>query len=317
MRRLVLIVVAIAAIAFVVLHMTGGAGAPRDGDVVIAQGSSLTSAAKTLEAAGVVRSAKSFLTHAKLFGPKGAIRPGEYHISKGMSASAILSLLQSGKVLQRFVVVPEGMPSILVYERLNAAPLLSGSIAVPGEGTILPDNYAYTRGEARSAVLARMQTAMQRALANAWAARKPGVAVSSPEAALNLAAIVEKETGVASERRMVAAVYSNRLKRGMALQADPTLIYPVTKGKPLGRRILRSELNSDNPYNTYRHVGLPPGPITNPGKASLMAAVDPAQSSALYFVAKGDGSSVFADTLAEHNANVQKWYAIRRARGEM
>jgi UPF0755 protein len=162
-----------------------------------------------------------------------------------------------------------------------------------------------------------MQQAMVKYLAAAWEKRKPGIAVSTPREALILASIVEKETGKAEERRMVAGVYSNRLKRGMPLQADPTVIYPVTKGKPLGRRILRSELQADNGYNTYARAGLPAGPIANPGRASIDAVLDPEDTQALYFVADGTGGHIFADTLEQHNANVQKWYAIRRARGEM
>ncbi|UVO52938.1 endolytic transglycosylase MltG [Sphingomonas sp. SUN039] len=316
MRRILLLVAVVALVVFAVSRCTGGR-APRDVEVVIPQGSSLTAAATALEKAGAVDSADAFLTNAKIFGSGDPIKPGEYKIKRGMDASAILALLQSGKVLQRFVVIPEGLPSILVYERLYATPLLTGEIAMPPEGSVLPDNYAYVRGESRKGVLARMQKAMQTALANAWAARKPSTAVTTPEAAIILASIIEKETARASERRLVAAVYSNRLKRGMPLQADPTTIYPVTKGKALGRRILRSELDSDNPYNTYRHNGLPPGPIANPGKAAIQAALDPAPSNALYFVAQGDGSSAFADTLEQHNANVQKWYAHRRAKGEM
>jgi UPF0755 protein len=137
------------------------------------------------------------------------------------------------------------------------------------------------------------------------------------EQAVTLASIVEKETGKASERPMIAGVYCNRLRIGMKLDADPTVIYPVTKGKPLGRRILRSELSADNGYNTYRRVGLPAGPIANPGKASIEAVLHPAPTKALYFVADGTGGHVFADTLDQHNANVAKWFAIRRARGQM
>jgi UPF0755 protein len=315
MRKLLLVIVLIAAGA--VAFLWYGSGAKQTVDVVIAPGSSLTAAARTLEKSGAIASADRLLLVAKLFGPAEAIRPGEYRIVKGMSSNAILALLQSGKVIQRFVAIPEGLPSVLVAEKLNTAPALTGTVAPPPEGSVLPDNYAYTRGETRAAVLGRMQKAMQTAIANAWKARKGTTAAKTPVQAINLAAIVEKETGVPSERRMVAAVYTNRLKVGMPLQADPTLIYPVTKGKPLGRRILRSEINADTPYNTYRRPGLPPTPITNPGLASIKAVLDPAPSKALYFVAKGDGSSVFADTLPEHNANVQKYYALRRARGEM
>jgi UPF0755 protein len=238
-------------------------------------------------------------------------------VPKHASARAIHDLLQSGRTLQRFVTVPEGMPSILVYEKLMANPLLTGTITVPAEGSVLPDSYSFQRGETRAAVLKRMTAAMDKALAELWRARKPTSVVRSPQEAVNLAAIVEKETGVASERRMVAGVYSNRLRIGMPLQADPTVIYPVTRGKPLGRRILRSELRADNGYNTYARPGLPAGPIANPGRASIEAVLNPASTRALYFVAKGDGGHVFAETLAEHNANVARWYAIRRARGEM
>jgi UPF0755 protein len=158
---------------------------------------------------------------------------------------------------------------------------------------------------------------MTKALDALWARRKPNCLVNSKAEAVILASIVEKETGKPSERRMVAGVYCNRLRIGMKLDADPTVIYPITKGKPLGRRILRSELNADTGYNTYKMPGLPAGPIANPGRASIAAVLDPAATKALYFVADGTGGHVFADTLAEHNANVQKWYAIRRARGQM
>ena len=315
MRRILIIIAVIALALFAVTRCTGGR-ASRDVAVVIPQGASLKAAAGELQKAGAVESADAFLTNAKIFGSGDPIKPGEYQIKRGMSAGEILALLQSGKVLQRFVAVYEGMPSILVYERLMATPLLTGDVAVPPEGSVLPDNYSYVRGEARTKVLARMQKAMQTALANAWRDRKPTTVVTTPEAAIILASIIEKETGRAAERRMVGAVYSNRLKRGMPLQADPTSIYPVTKGKPLGRRILRSELDSNNPYNTYQHNGLPPGPITNPGKASILAALDPAPSNALYFVAQGDGSSAFADTLEQHNANVLKWRAYRAESGK-
>lgn len=314
-KRYILLVLAVIAIVAVAMLRMGAA--ERDVDVVVAPGSSLKSAAQTLEKDGAIESASAFLRNAKLFGSSAPIKPGEYRVKAGMSAREILALLQSGKTLQRFVTIPEGTPSILVQEKLLAVPLLVGDVALPPEGSILPDSYAYTRGEKRSLVMARMQKAMQTVLANAWAARKPTTAVATPEQAIILASIIEKETARTNERRLVAAVYSNRLKRGMPLQADPTVIYPVTQGKPLGRRILRSELDAPNGYNTYRKSGLPVGPIANPGKASILAALDPAPSNALYFVAQADGSSAFADTLEQHNANVQKWYAHRRAQGEM
>lgn len=311
MKRWILFGIAILLAAILLVRCTGGA--VRDADVVIPQGASVTSAARILEKAGAVPSARMFVFQSRIFGRTAPIRPGEYRIKAGMSAADVLKLLQSGKTLQRLIAIPEGMPSILVQEKLLATPLLTGDVAVPPEGSVLPDSYAYTRGERRSAVLARMQKAMQTAIANAWKTRTPRAAVRSPEEAIVLASIVEKETGRPSERPMVAAVYSNRLKRGMPLQADPTFLYPVTQGKPLGRPIYRSDIARDTPYNTYIHSGLPPGPITNPGKASIEAALSPAASDALYFVAQPDGSSAFSATLDAHNANVAKWRAHRAA----
>lgn len=315
-RLLVITFIALAAIVALLTLRTGGT-ADRDVEVMIAQGSSVTAAAKALEEAGAIDSAGAFVRNARIFGSDTPIKPGEYRIKKGMTASDVLALLQSGRTLQRFITIPEGMPSIMVQERLAAIPLLRGDVAVPPEGSVLPDSYAYTRNETRAAVLRRMQKAMQTTLANAWKARKPTTAVKSPEQTLILASIIEKETGRASERRLVSAVYNNRLKLGMKLEADPTVIYPVTKGRPLGRRILRSELDTPNDYNTYQKSGLPIGPIANPGKASIEAALDPAQSKAIFFVAQGDGSSAFAETYAEHQVNVKKWYAYRRAKGEL
>jgi UPF0755 protein len=226
-------------------------------------------------------------------------------------------MLQHGRPALTLVTIPEGTPSVLVHDKLMATTALVGAVPVPPEGSVLPDSYAYGKGETRLAVVQRMQKAMDRALATEWAGRGTNLAVSTPQEALILASIVEKETGVSAERATVAAVYGNRLKLGMPLQADPTVIYPVTQGRPLGRRILESELHAKNGYNTYAERGLPQGPICNPGRASINAVLHPADSKALYFVANGQGGHVFADTLAEHNANVKKWYAIRHARGEM
>jgi UPF0755 protein len=197
------------------------------------------------------------------------------------------------------------------------APTLTGDVPVPEEGSVLPDSYSFQRGESRAAVLARMQAAMTKTLDTLWSKKGPNSVVNSKREAVVLASIVEKETGKASERPMIAGVYSNRVRIGMKLDADPTVIYPITKGRPLGRRILRSELQANNGYNTYAMAGLPAGPIANPGKESIAAVLNPAKTEALYFVADGSGGHVFANTLAEHNANVQKWYALRRARGEM
>jgi UPF0755 protein len=285
--------------------------------VVIASGTSLVEAARQLEKAGVIESAERFLFQAKLFGSRESIKAGEYEFPARASHSDVLALLQDSRTLQRMVTIPEGLPSVMVHERLMKAATLTGEAPVPEEGSVLPNSYSYQRGEARSAVMKRMQAAMTRTLTELWPKRNPAAVVKTPQEAIILASIVEKETGKASERRMIAGVYSNRLRVGMKLDADPTVIYPITKGKPLGRRILRSELNADNGYNTYARAGLPLGPIANPGKESIAAVLNPEPTQALYFVADGTGGHVFAKTLAEHNANVKKWFAIRRARGEM
>lgn len=285
--------------------------------IVIKSGSSLGMAAKALEEDGVIKSAGAFLNRAKVFGGSEPIKAGEFIIPAGASNSTILNILQGGKTVLRLITIPEGTPSIIVHEKLMAEKLLTGDISVPTEGSILPDSYSFERGEPRSAVVARMQKAMKETIAELWPKKTAASVVKTPEEAIILAAIVEKETALASERRTVAAVYGNRVTRNMMLQADPTIIYPITKGKPLGRRIRQSEIAAVNDYNTYSMVGLPKGPIANPGRASIEAVLNPAKSDYLFFVADGKGGHVFAKTLAEHNANVEKWFAIRRERGEM
>ncbi len=288
----------------------------KDTPFTVPDGSSLSTVADKLEDEGAIASAESFRLRARIFGGGAPIKAGEFLLPQGASPSKILSILQGDAVLRRFVTIPEGMPSIMVYERLMAQPLLTGDIAVPEEGSVLPDTYEIKRGESRQDVLLRMQAAMRRTLAELWAGRGSNIAVKTPEEALTLASIVEKETGKPSERRVVAGLYSNRLRQGIMLQADPTIIYPITKGKPLGRRIRQSEIQAVNDYNTYSMVGLPRGPITNPGKESIAAVLNPAETRALYMVADGTGGHLFAETLPEHNANVERWYAIRKARGD-
>ena len=285
---------------------------------VVPEGSTLGSLALKLQKEGAIRSASAFRLHAKLFGG-GAndIKAGEFELPARVSESQILGLLAEGETLNRFVMIPEGMPSIMVHDRLMARPLLAGPVETPREGSVLPDSYAFERGEKRAAVVARMQVAMARVIKTAWAQRSPDTVAKTPEEAVILASIVEKETAKPSERPMVAALYSNRLRKGMLLQADPTIIYPITKGKPLGRRIRQSEIQAVNDYNTYAMVGLPKGPITNPSKASIEAVLHPAKTAALYMVADGTGGHQFAETLEQHNANVAKWFALRRARGEL
>ncbi len=282
----------------------------------VPEGASLSSTAEKLEAEGVISSATAFKLRARLLGAGSTIKAGEFALPPRASMSRVFDLLTGDEVLRRFVTVPEGMPSIMVYERLMANPLLTGEVKVPAEGSILPDTYEIQQGESRQAVLDRMQAAMKQALAEEWQKRGKNAVVRSPQEAIILASIVEKETGKASERTTVAGLYSNRLREGMRLQADPTIIYPITQGKPLGRRILQSEIRAVNDYNTYSMAGLPKGPITNPGRDSIAAVLNPADTDVLYMVADGSGGHAFANTLPEHNANVEKWFNIRKARGD-
>ncbi len=318
-RRLLLIAVILGLIAGVAVGWRWWGPGPlsRSATVTIEQGSTLGDVAGLLTRQGAVVDRGSFYYLGRLLGGGDPIQAGEFEIPARSSGAAILDLLQHGQPVQRLITVPEGMPSVLVQERLAALRFASGPAPLPAEGAVLPDSYTYERGEARAAILKRMTAAMDKAFETRWAKRKGDCPVSNRTEVITLASIVEKETGKPSERRMVAGVYCNRLKIGMKLDADPTVIYPVTKGKPLGRRILRSELNSQNGYNTYRMAGLPVGPIANPGKESIAAVLNPAPTRALYFVADGTGGHVFAETLAEHNANVTKWYRLRRERGQM
>ncbi len=286
--------------------------------IIVQEGSTLTSVSRQLEKQGAIPgTARTYYAMARLFGSRDPIQAGEFEIPRGMGGASILDLLQHGKPVQRLITVTEGMPSIIVAEKLAANRFLTGPVPQIPEGSVLPDSYGYKRGERRAEVVKRMQSAMTRALDQLWPKRSTECPIVTKEQAVILASIVEKETGKASERPMIAGVYCNRLRIGMKLDADPTVIYPVTKGKPLGRRILKSELNALNGYNTYRRPGLPDGPIANPGKASIAAVLHPAKTKALYFVADGTGGHVFAETLAEQQANVAKWFAIRRARGQM
>ena len=318
-RLIIVGVVLLCAAAFAWFGASWWASAnlPEDRAFLVENGSSLTTVANKLEREGIIGSADAFLLRAKVLGSGDPIKAGEFMLPAGSSSAKILDTFQHGEVIRRFVTVPEGLPSIMVWERLMAEPLLTGEIPVPAEGSVLPESYDFERGESRAAVLARMQQAMQKTIGELWPRRAKDIAVSTPQEAVTLASIVEKETGKPSERRMVAGLYSNRVKTGMLLQADPTIIYPITKGKPLGRRIRQSEIAAVNGYNTYTMTGLPRGPITNPGRASIEAVLNPAPTEALYMVADGTGGHVFADNLADHNANVAKWFAIRRQRGEM
>lgn len=321
MKRLLLIgAAALVFAALLVVYFFWWAPGPKPGphDIIVKEGTTLGSVSRQLAKGGAIPgTARTYYVMARLFGSSDPIQAGEFEIPKGMSGAAVLDLLQHGKPLLRLITVTEGMPSIVVQEKLAASPYLKGPTPPVPEGSLLPDSYGYQRGEARAALVKQMQAAMDKALAELWPKRSGDCPVKTAGEAVILASIVEKETAKPSERPMIAGVYCHRLKIGMKLDADPTFIYPITKGKPLGRRPRLSEVHAKNDYNTYERNGLPIGPITNPGRASVEAVLHPAQTKALYFVADGTGGHVFAETLAEQNANVAKWYALRRQRGQM
>ena len=226
----------------------------------------------------------------------------------------VLAMLVEGKAILHKVTVPEGLTSYQIVEILRASEILTGEIAeIPPEGSLRPETYSIERNQSRSDVLGDMAQAQAAVLAQAWEMRVEDLPLASPEEVLVLASIVEKETGVASERGKVASVFINRLRRGIKLQTDPTVVYGITGGKgPLGRGLRRSELDRATPYNTYVIPGLPPTPIANPGRDAIMAVVNPDETDFLYFVADGSGGHAFATTLSDHNRNVAKWRAIEK-----
>ena len=321
LRRALLLVAVLGLLAGAALYwLFWAASGPKAGPhtIVVKEGSTVGSVARQLEDVGAIPgSATSYRYMARIFGSSDPIQAGEFEIPKGMGGASILDLLQHGRPVQRLITVTEGMPSIIVQEKLAANQFLTGSTPPIAEGSVLPDSYSFERNEDRGLVVQRMQAAMTKTLDQLIPKNSGKCPVASRQDIVTLASIVEKETGKASERRMVAGVYCNRLRIGMKLDADPTVIYPITKGKPLGRRIRRSELMAVTGYNTYRQPGLPIGPIANPGRESIAAVLNPDQTNAIYFVADGTGGHVFADTFEQHQANVKKWYEIRRQRGEM
>ncbi len=286
-------------------------------NVVVEPGSGVRGIADELTAEGVIGNPWVFKIHVRLEGVEDRLTAGEYAFPAGVSVAETVRMLREHEVVQNRFTVVEGWTVQEVFEALEAEPELTGELSEPpAEGTLLPDTYFFQRGETRAELVARMQAAMEAELDAAWAARAPDLPLASPEDALTLASIVEEETGVDAERAIVAGVFVNRLRRGMLLQTDPTVIYALTKGEaPLGRSLLRADLAVDDPYNTYRYEGLPPGPIANPGRASIRAAVQPAATPYLFFVADGSGGHAFARTLEEHNANVRSWRRVQQEQG--
>ena len=276
--------------------------------VQIPSGASLEKIDAILEDAKLIEYRYYFLLYAKFNRIYPRIKAGEYLVEHDVSLTQLAELLASGKLYMRKITFPEGKTSCEIGKILQNNNLLDGKFNLPDEGTILPETYTFSRGENRQKIIEQGQRAMAYVLEQAWQERDAGLPLKNKEEMLILASIVEKETGVASERPQVASVFINRLRKGMLLQTDPTVIYALTLGKKdLGRALTRRDLEIDSPYNTYKYAGLPPTPICNPGKAAIMAVAHPDKTPYLYFVASGTGGHNFARTLNEHNANVQKW----------
>ncbi len=282
--------------------------------VILRHGAGLQEIGANLEDQGVVRSASLFMTAAQVTGAARGLKAGEYAFPSRLPLGRVIWLIQHGRIVHHHVTIPEGVTAEQAIAILADADVLVGSAPVPAEGSILPDTYDVIRGADRAAVLQRMVGARDQLVAELWPHRRADLPFKTPEEAIILASIVEKETGLASERPRVAAVFVNRLRKGIRLESDPTIIYGLTRGQPLGRGIRESELQAATPYNTYRIAGLPPTPICNPGRAAIAAVLDPPQSDDLYFVADGAGGHAFAATLADHDRNVQHWRQIEQQR---
>jgi len=266
-----------------------------------------------LQSAGIIDSALAFRLDAKLQGRIEALKAGEYQFLPHMSIAEAIALMQSGKIYQHKITIAEGLMSVEIVELLNKETALKGTVSpLPAEGSLLPETYKFSYGDTKQSVINRMQKAMQDAMDSLWQKRAPDLPLTEQEAVV-LASIVEKETGVAAERPRVAGVFLNRIKKGIPLQTDPTVIYALTQGQTvLNRPLTSADLKKPSAYNTYLISGLPPTPIANPGKASLEAVLHPEKNDYLYFVADGSGGHAFARTLKEHNDNVAKWRALEK-----
>ncbi len=289
---------------------------PGDGprDVVLPPGAGVAKIADILAHAQVIRWRAAFVILAEVMGAAPKLKAGEYIFPTHARLSAVIDAIAHGRVVRRVVTIPEGLTSKAAAAIIDANPALVGETPVAPEGSLLPETYDVKRGETRPDVVRRMREARDRLLAALWAARAKGLPYADPEQAVTLASIVEKETAKPSERPRIAAIFVHRLEKGMRLESDPTTIYGLTGGAPLGHGIRVSELESATPYNTYKIAGLPPTPIGNPGRASLEAALHPATGGDLYFVADGTGGHVFSDNYPDHLRNVARWRAIETAR---
>jgi UPF0755 protein len=282
--------------------------------VNIPRGLGVRDIADLLMREGVIEQPWIFTGGVYVLKEKDSLKYGEYQFAKHASLRDVLGTITEGKVVQHALTVPEGLTSEQIVARLLQNESLAGTIKeIPREGTLLPETYKFTRGTTRESIIQRMHQSSQRVLQDVWQHRAQGLPFKTPEELLIMASIVEKETGRPDERTRVAAVFINRLKQRMRLQSDPTIIYGLTGGKgSLGRPIMKSEIEQPTPYNTYVIDGLPPGPIANPGVASLEATANPARTKEIYFVADGTGGHVFSDNYDQHQKNVAKLRAIEK-----
>jgi UPF0755 protein len=293
---------------------TGPGPLPEPSQVVIPRGGTERIAAALAEAR-VIADPRTFAVAAWLTRGEGPLRAAEFAFPAGVPVREVLRILREERAVQRRLTIPEGLTAHQIRALLERTEGLTGEVPAIAEGAVLPETYLFEWGETRAALLRRADAAMDRALAEAWAARAPNLPLASAREALVLASIVERETGKPEERGEVAGVFVNRLRRGMPLQSDPTVAYAATGGAPMDRPISRADLDRDHPFNTYRIRGLPPGPIASPGRAALVAATRPDATDNLYFVADGSGGHAFSRTLEEHNRAVARWREVERQRG--
>ncbi|QZO02504.1 endolytic transglycosylase MltG [Chenggangzhangella methanolivorans] len=289
----------------------------QDATVMINRNQGVGEIADSLERAGVISDANVFKAGVAAYGAKDRMRFGEYAFPPGASMREVMEIIVSGKSIEHAFTAPEGLTSLQIVQRLRDQPLLTGDVKeVPPEGSLLPETYKFTRGASREQMVARMRQHREAVVEEIWKGRDPATKLKSPDELVIMASLIEKETGVPEERPQVAAVFANRLAKGMRLQSDPTIVYGLVGGRgTLGRSLTRADIQSKTPYNTYVVRGLPAGPIANPGRDSLEAAARPAKTSDLYFVADGSGGHAFGKTLAEHNRNVANWRKIEKQRG--
>ncbi|GGD14482.1 endolytic transglycosylase MltG [Aureimonas glaciei] len=313
---LLVALVAVGVVAWGRAEFYGAGPLTTQASYVIPRNSGLETIARGLEREGIISNSSVFEYGVRLSSADGDLKAGEYGFEPGASMRDVMDKIRSGQSILHSVAVPEGWTVRQVYDRLQAEPVLTGDLPplVP-EGTLRTDTYRVQRGMTRAELVAKMQASQTALVEEVWARRDKDIDIKDIGEFVTLASIVEKETGRADERSRVAAVFLNRLKKGMRLQSDPTIIYGIWggSGKPPSEPIRQSHIKDANPYNTYVINGLPPGPIANPGRAALEAVANPSETQDVYFVADGTGGHIFAKTLDEHNANVRRYRAIERA----